>query len=134
MKKLENGKITFNSTIEHRLVERVRHQLKKAGMKDIKTIHHDEFTWIMSGRIYNDEILKVYVLMRTIETDYVSMNRTFYDLERVRNDNPLLVLADRRHIYPVKYMWFDKINQRIYTSGSTPLVLFPEVDFKKYQN
>lgn len=129
MKKCEDGRIGFNSTLEHRTVERARYHLKKSGIEYIETIYHDKFTWIMNG-IYENKKLRIYILIREIDSDKVAMNRAYYELERSLYDNPLLVLSDRRHMYIVKFLFFNDINSREYSLGKTPIVLLPERDFK----
>src|SRR4030065_2045715 len=109
MIKFEDGRIGFNSTLEHRLVERARHQLKKAGIKNIKTQYHDPFVYIMKGE-YNSKTIKIRILMRTVETNNVAMNMNSYNCDLYLGINSLLVFVDRRHLYPVKFMWFNNIN------------------------
>jgi len=130
MIKFNDNKIGFNSTLEHRLVEKVRLRLKKEGYTNIKTISHDEFNWIMEG-YKNQEKIKIYILMRTVGTSNASMNRESYEKEILIGGNPLLILTDREHMYPLKFLLFKNINNRSYRNASTPFVLFPEVDFKE---
>ncbi len=129
MIKYEDGIIGFNSSAEHRMVERARHHLKNSGIEDIKTIYHDYFTWIMEG-IFNHNKIRIYILMRKIVSDKVAMNRGYYEIERAQNNNPLLILSDRRHNYPVKFIFFNNIDYREYKDGMTSFVLIPEEEFK----
>ncbi len=129
MKKYEDGRIGFNSSAEHRMVERARHHLKNSGIEDIKTVYHDYFTWIVEG-ILNHNKIRIYILMRKIISNKVAMNRGYYELERIQNNNPLLILSDRRHKYPVKFIFSNNINSREYKDGMTPFVLISEEEFK----
>lgn len=132
MKKFDDGRIGFNSTLEHRVVERIRMKLKKLGIINIKTLDHDKFSYIMEGVSPKfNEKFKIFILIRTIVSDKVSMNLTRYECEKVAGDNPLLILADRRHLYPIKFSFLDDIRSVEYVVSSTPLVLFREDNFEE---
>lgn len=138
MHKDKHGNVGFNSKLEHRLVERARYHLKKLEIFDLKTIYHDNFVWIMAGnyaKIDEDdyeyyEPIKIHILMRSIISDKVAMNHDSYNSDRLSGVNSLLILVDRRYLYPVKFMFFNNINEREYKDFPTPHVLIPERDFE----
>lgn len=138
MHKDKHGNIGFNSKLEHRLVERVRYHLKKAGIFDLKTSYHDNFVWIMTGNYAKiDECdyeyyepIRIHILMRSIISDKVAMNLDSYNSDRLSGVNSLLILVDRRYLYPVKFMFFNNINEREYKDFPTPHVLILEKEFE----
>src|SRR3989304_3143967 len=129
MKKDEYGHIAFNSTIEHRIVERIRKQLKNSSIENITTQYHDNFVYIMMG-YYKNECIKIHILIRNVESDNVAMNRDSFISDRKYNVNSLLVLGDRRHLYPTKFLFFNNINEIVYKNYPAPHILIPEREFE----
>lgn len=130
MKKFNDGRIGFNSTFEHRLIERLRSALK-AKKYVVKTLFNNKQNTVIFSAT-KDGIRKIiYGQLRTIETNYVSMNRKFYDKENIeQNPNVFIVLVDRRHLYPMKYKQFITIRNVGFIPGNEPFALIPEEDFK----
>jgi hypothetical protein len=130
MKKFEDGRIGFNSTLEHRLVERLRGKLKSKGYV-VEIVFNNHKNTVIFEATKDENKKTIYGQFRTIETDNVSMNRKFYDIENLKRDpNTFVVLIDRRHLYPMKFTQFINIKNVICNDSAEPHVLFQESEFR----
>lgn len=99
-----------------------------------KTTPKGSHQWEEDGTFstsFNTEArLHFHILMRTVDSKYVSMNKNVYAELMKNNGNPLLILSDIRSSVPCKFGFFQSVRIPYRkTLGQNSVVLFEESKF-----